>query len=170
MLLAALQFPCRPNLGPSIVEQHRPSKYSTAVLASLALCPDCRLRRKFCVAGPTAWEYLESKRPHSHDVRAFTVVTGGAGQRALLISGSNDARLFAYQIARFTKVSILQAEYGALKIDYRIPACYYNGHRGFWPKHIIILMTKERFHRLLCYHTQLDAKAILRAAKSVEQI
>ena len=169
MLLAALQCPCRPKLGPSILEQHRSPKCSTAVLASLALCPDCRLGRRFCVAGPTAWEYLESKRPHSHDVRAFTVVTGGAGQRALLISGSNDARLFAYQIARFTKVSILQAKYGALKIDHRISACCYNGHLGFWPKHMSILMIKERFHRLLCYYTQLDAKAILRAANSVEQ-
>ena len=50
-----------------------------------------------------AWEYLESKRPHSHDVRAFTVVARPE-LGPLLVSGGNDARLFAYRTARFTRV------------------------------------------------------------------
>ena len=49
------------------------------------------------------WEYLESKRPHSHDVRALAVATAYQ-QGPVLISGGNDARLFAYRMAKFTKV------------------------------------------------------------------
>ena len=56
------------------------------------------------VAGGVArWEYIDSKRPHTHDVRALTVV-GGVDAEPLLVSGGNDAQLFAYSVRAFTKV------------------------------------------------------------------
>lgn len=45
---------------------------------------------------------MESKRPHSHDVRCLAVVSSPSSG-PLLISGGNDAQLFAYRIPAFTK-------------------------------------------------------------------
>ena len=53
---------------------------------------------------PAKWEYLESKRPHTHEAR-FLAVVPSPSSGPLLISGGNDAQLFAYRIPAFTKVS-----------------------------------------------------------------
>ena len=50
------------------------------------------------------WEYLESKRPHTHDVRTLCVVTPANPKVPVLVSGGQDAQLFAYKIPQFTKV------------------------------------------------------------------
>lgn len=49
---------------------------------------------------PEKWLYLDTRRPHTHDVRAMLVLNP-VGADALLVTGANDAQLFAYSVPRF---------------------------------------------------------------------
>ncbi len=49
------------------------------------------------------WTYIDSKRPHTHDVRTLVLVQRRAAQ-PLLLSGGNDAQLIAYVAPLFLKV------------------------------------------------------------------
>lgn len=53
---------------------------------------------------PEKWLYLDTRRPHTHDVRAMLVLNP-AGADSLLLTGANDAQLFAYSVFRFQTVS-----------------------------------------------------------------
>ena len=53
---------------------------------------------------PEKWLYLDTRRPHTHDVRAMLVLNA-AGTDPLLLTGANDAQLFAYSVSRFQTVS-----------------------------------------------------------------
>jgi len=53
---------------------------------------------------PSRWVYLDSKRPHAHDVRAMDIVCLPGDHEPLLVSGGNDAQLFCYSVLRFQKV------------------------------------------------------------------
>lgn len=55
---------------------------------------------------PEKWLYLDTRRPHTHDVRAMLVLNP-AGTDSLLLTGANDAQLFAYSVSRFQTVSLL---------------------------------------------------------------
>ena len=55
---------------------------------------------------PEKWLYLDTRRPHTHDVRAMLVLNP-AGADSLLLTGANDAQLFAYSVSRFQTVSLL---------------------------------------------------------------
>ncbi len=52
--------------------------------------------------GGTKWVYLDSKAPHTHDVRALGVLAGS--EEAWLLSGGNDGHLVLYSVPRFLKV------------------------------------------------------------------
>ena len=49
------------------------------------------------------WEYLQSKRPHTHDVRVLTVFSPSGGD-AFLLSGGNDTQMLLHSVPRFTLV------------------------------------------------------------------
>ena len=56
---------------------------------------------------PEKWLYLDTRRPHTHDVRAMLVLNPAATD-PLLLTGANDAQLFAYSVSRFqTVISLL---------------------------------------------------------------
>lgn len=59
----------------------------------------------WCCAGPgeQQWAHLESKRPHTHDVRALAVVHV-AGQEPLLASAGNDTQILVSHVLRFQQV------------------------------------------------------------------
>lgn len=46
------------------------------------------------------WVYLDTRRPHTHDVRAMLVLTPPDAD-PLLLTGANDAQLFAYSVRSF---------------------------------------------------------------------
>ena len=52
------------------------------------------------------WVYLDTRRPHTHDVRAMLVLNP-ADADSLLLTGANDAQLFAYSVQHFQTVSVL---------------------------------------------------------------
>ena len=51
------------------------------------------------------WVYLDTRRPHTHDVRAMLVLNP-ADADSLLLTGANDAQLFAYSVQHFQTVSL----------------------------------------------------------------
>ena len=51
----------------------------------------------------SAWVYLDTRRPHTHDVRAMLVTTPPGGG-PLLLTGSTDTHLIACAASRFGKV------------------------------------------------------------------
>ncbi len=53
---------------------------------------------------PEKWVYLDTRRPHTHDVRAMVILTP-PGADPLLLTGANDAQLFAYSVPHFQTVS-----------------------------------------------------------------
>lgn len=55
---------------------------------------------------PEKWVYLDTRRPHTHDVRAMLVVKPPASD-ALLLTGGNDAQLFAFSVPHFQTVSTI---------------------------------------------------------------
>lgn len=66
---------------------------------------DCKvsmLQKQIWVDGEnSAWQFVDKKQPHSHDVRALEVVPMGQG--GALFSGGNDARLLSYRPRKFQK-------------------------------------------------------------------
>ena len=65
--------------------------------------------------GQVRWEYLQSKRTHTHDVRVL-VAFSPPGRDELLVSGGNDAQLFAHLLHRFTKVGLSRSSNPAVLI------------------------------------------------------
>ncbi|MCJ1422146.1 hypothetical protein MMC29_000025 [Sticta canariensis] len=63
--------------------------------------PDCWCVRAGQQQG--AWQFLEAKRPHTHDVRTLTVV-GAADSALQLLSAGADARLQLSSVPRFQQV------------------------------------------------------------------
>lgn len=57
-------------------------------------------------AEPGSWTYIDTKRPHTHDVRMLLLVQRPAAS-PLLLSGGNDAQLIAYDANAFLKVRAL---------------------------------------------------------------
>lgn len=58
----------------------------------------------WCASGkPERWVHAESKRPHSHDVRALTVAAV-PGLDPVLISAGNDAQILVHSVPRYTQV------------------------------------------------------------------
>lgn len=51
------------------------------------------------------WLYLDTRRPHTHDVRAMVVLTPPDAD-SLLLTGANDAQLFAYSVPHFQTVRL----------------------------------------------------------------
>lgn len=51
--------------------------------------------------------HSQSKRPHTHDVRALCVVCL-PDEDPVLVSGGNDAQLLVHSIPRYTQVSLLR--------------------------------------------------------------
>ena len=49
------------------------------------------------------WVYLDTRRPHTHDVRAMLLLTPPDAD-SLLLTGGNDAQLFAYSVPHFQTV------------------------------------------------------------------
>lgn len=52
---------------------------------------------------PDRWVYADTRRPHTHDVRAMLTVTP-PGAEPLLLTGGNDAQLFAFSVPHFQTV------------------------------------------------------------------
>ena len=50
--------------------------------------------------------HSQSKRPHTHDVRALCVVWL-PNEDPVLVSGGNDAQLLVHSIPRYTQVSLI---------------------------------------------------------------
>lgn len=50
--------------------------------------------------GAAQWAYLDSKRPHTHDVRALAVLAR-EGEEPLMVSAGNDTQLVLYNVARW---------------------------------------------------------------------
>ena len=55
-------------------------------------------------SSPEKWGYLDTRRPHTHDVRAMLVLNP-ADTDPLLLTGGNDTQLFAYSVPHFQTVS-----------------------------------------------------------------
>lgn len=51
-----------------------------------------------------SWTYIDTKRPHTHDVRMLVLVQR-SGAPPLLLSGGNDAQLIAYNANALLKAS-----------------------------------------------------------------
>ena len=65
------------------------------------------MNKNITTAGkPERWVHSQSKRPHSHDVRALCVACL-PGQDPVLVSGGNDAQLLVHSVPRYTQVGSL---------------------------------------------------------------
>ena len=72
------------------------------LFAAGADCKVSMLQKQTWVDGESsAWQFVDKKQPHSHDVRALEVVPTGQG--GALFSGGNDARLLSYRPRKFQK-------------------------------------------------------------------
>ena len=69
---------------------------------------------------PEQWVHSQSKRPHSHDVRALCVACL-PDQDPVLVSGGNDAQLLVHSIPRYTQVSLAGARKSAWSAGYILP-------------------------------------------------
>jgi U3 small nucleolar RNA-associated protein 4 len=58
-----------------------------------------RVEAKAGADGAAQWAYLDSKRPHTHDVRALALVAR-EGEEPLLVSAGNDTQLVLYNVPR----------------------------------------------------------------------
>ena len=54
-------------------------------------------------SGEQQWAYLDSKRPHTHDVRALAVIHA-AGEEPLLASAGNDTQILVSRVTCFQQV------------------------------------------------------------------
>ena len=68
-------------------------------------CVELHALKPYYLAGsaPGSWTYVDTKRPHTHDVRMLVLVQRPSAP-PLLMSGGNDAQLIAYDANAFLKV------------------------------------------------------------------